>query len=43
MLTQMSGKTAMMVVLGVLSSSSVALTKWGPRREMAAKLQPALP
>jgi Na+-driven multidrug efflux pump len=32
-----------MVVLGVLSSSSVALTKWGPRRELVAKMQPALP
>jgi hypothetical protein len=33
---------ASMVVLGVLSCSSVILTRWGPKRERVAGIRPAL-
>jgi putative MATE family efflux protein len=33
---------ASMVVLGVLSCSSVILTRWGPKREVVAVIRPAL-
>jgi putative MATE family efflux protein len=33
---------ASMVVLGVLSCSSVILTRWGPKRELVAVIRPAL-